>query len=249
MNSSVPALILSILVGIAANLLTFPLTLRLQSWWASTSAARRVRRIEKLKKQLASLEPSKPGMVTQPTGADVFPVVKGRNVETGTAKYTIGDKIAEENVPWPDVLVGLEYLTTQAERFRPHLILGILRGGVIVGGFISRRLQKEGDVRNFRTFWRDRESKLRVNFDDIVLPSEPLRILVVDDTIGTGQHMIPALQETRKRFAAADVKTMVLVQLKYRRVTGEAHYADYRAFDSDNILLKLPWDASSKSVV
>jgi hypothetical protein len=157
------------------------------------------------------------------------------------AKYAIGDKIVDDKLLWPDVMLGLEYLTAEAERFNPHLIFGILRGGGIVGGFISRRLQKGDAVRNFRTFWLDPNKELHVDVAGILPATERLRVLIVDDAVRTAHHMIMAGKETEKLFAGAIIKTMVLVQTNNKRETGEAHNADCFPFHSNNIALKLPW--------
>ena len=105
------------------------------------------------------------------------------------------DALAHERMTWGELGGGAAELAAQvvADDYRPDLILGIARGGLLVAGALSYAL----DVKNAFTmnveFYTDVDERLPV---PMLLPPVPdlvdlhdARMLIADDVADTGQTL------------------------------------------------------------
>jgi hypothetical protein len=120
--------------------------------------------------------------------------------------------------------------TRVAERFKPELVLGVARGGIVVGGalagplhaeFLPIRVEKRGRDRKARVTWRVPEARGR-------------RVLVVDDVTNSGSTLDKA-RKLALRSGAREVQAAALVA----RPTG--FKPDWFALETAQLVV-FPWD-------
>lgn len=117
-----------------------------------------------------------------------------------------------------------------ARDYKPDVVLGIAKAGVIPGAVISSILQCE-----FASMTVTREA----GAEDPVLISGPpktiagARVLIVDETCDTGHTMKLALSEVRGMHPA-EVRTAVSIK------TG-TFMPDFHSFETEKLII-LPWD-------
>ncbi len=117
-----------------------------------------------------------------------------------------------------------------AREYRPDLVLGIAKAGVIPGAVVASILQC--DFASMVVTREDDES------EPILVSGPPptvrgRRVLIVDETCDTGSTLKLALTEVRAR-QPAEVRTAVSFK------TGD-YAPDYHAFETDSYIV-LPWD-------
>lgn len=117
-----------------------------------------------------------------------------------------------------------------AREYRPDLVLGIAKAGVIPGAVVASILQCE-----FASMVVTREEE---DAEPILVSGPPAtirgrRVLIVDETCDTGSTLKLALTEVRAR-QPAEVRTAVSFK------TGP-YAPDYHAFETESFIL-LPWD-------
>ena len=148
----------------------------------------------------------------------------------------------------------------QIEYWRPDLIVGINRGGSIVGGMICKRLDL-CRVLPIIILWRTDPSGQREYYvagrpaceadhpgDD---PGDVRRILITDDAFRTGNHVRLARAELREMFPRADIRVAALISVRQDvsygegpgrgEIGGPTYYGELvgsRGFE-------LPWDATA----
>jgi hypoxanthine phosphoribosyltransferase len=111
--------------------------------------------------------------------------------------------------------------------FRPHVVLGIVNGGVFLGGALAAALEAEFRPLRVRKFRRRSVS-------DAVTGVRGKRVLVVDDVTVSGQTMTAA-RTSVARAGAAEVRTAALVSRPGR------HRPDYGALETDEVVV-FGWD-------
>lgn len=117
-----------------------------------------------------------------------------------------------------------------AREYRPEVVLGIAKAGVIPGAVVASILQCD-----FASMIVTRTSE---GGDPVLVSGPPAsirgrRVLVVDETCDTGHTMRLALNEVRA-LRPAEARTAVSFR------TGPFQ-PDYHAFETDNFII-LPWD-------
>ena len=114
--------------------------------------------------------------------------------------------------------------------YRPEVVLGVAKAGVIPGVVVASILQTE-----FASMVVTRQE---VDADPVLVSGPPAtirgrRVLIVDETCDTGSTLRLALNEVRAR-DPLDVRTAVSFR------TG-AYQPDFHAFQTEKLII-LPWD-------
>ena len=142
-----------------------------------------------------------------------------------------------------DIFKGLEILTNDAHRYLPDVIIGINRGGALVGGYIAKKLNKpivySIDV-NF-----DRDNRI-IDYSDSYIPSDTKKILLVDDSIRSGRHMRDASAYLKTKHPNCELRRAVLLEIRSVSPSPESTFApnpvEVTAFHSFDARVKLTWD-------
>ena len=117
-----------------------------------------------------------------------------------------------------------------AREYRPDVVLGIAKAGVIPGAVVASILQVE-----FASMTVTREEE---DTEPVLVAGPPAsvrgrRVLIVDETCDTGSTLKLALSEVRAR-RPSEVRTAVSFK------TGD-YAPDYHAFETESYII-LPWD-------
>ncbi len=117
-----------------------------------------------------------------------------------------------------------------AHAYRPEVVLGIAKAGVIPGAVVASILQTE-----FASMVATRSTQ---DAEPVLVAGPPAsvrgrRVLVVDETCDSGSTLKLALNEVRKH-EPLDVRTAVSIR------TGP-YQPDFHAFETEKLII-LPWD-------
>jgi len=149
------------------------------------------------------------------------------------------DKKVREDFTYHDVIVGTSYLVARAKAFVPDFIIGINRGGLIVGGIIAKHLEKlthsiivERNIREFEVNIAESAAFLK---DSAALKDK--KVLLVDDRLNSGNHMETAYEFLRER--SCDVRKLVFAWVDHPSPKTTPDVWAYRAISEE---LTLPWE-------
>ena len=124
--------------------------------------------------------------------------------------------IEQLRMSWDELGVGSKALAEQvaAEGFRPDFILGISRGGLLVGGALAYALGVKNTFTMSVEFYTGVDERLEM---PMLLPPIPdlvdlheERVLIADDVADTGQTLVLAKEFLEGK--VADVKIAVLYE-------------------------------------
>ena len=145
-----------------------------------------------------------------------------------------------------EVMQGLEVLIEDARHFQPMYILGINRGGAIVGGCIAKRL-------NIPYIYLlivncDLPDGERVIENRIPMDKLEGRILLVDDAKRKGEHMREATQYLQQKYPQIILRRQVLLEMQIKHAGPEkvsflAPPVERAAFFTGDGSVILPWDS------
>jgi hypoxanthine phosphoribosyltransferase/uncharacterized membrane protein YeaQ/YmgE (transglycosylase-associated protein family) len=150
---------------------------------------------------------------------------------------------------WNEISSDLRKLVGFAHEFHPDLIVGVNRGGAIVGGIVAKQLQLDcsviyllrvtplhahhGHGYNVTEYWSS-------NVD-----MHNKRVLLVDDAKRTGGHMKYARDYLLAKCPDVVIGTTVLLELSVHDPGGHVPAGwsvNMAARSTDNARLLLPWD-------
>lgn len=134
-----------------------------------------------------------------------------------------------------DVQLGMAELVANASRFQPQAIIGINRGGAIVGGILGKHLDLYVHVIEVRN-------------------SEPVsdcwglpefvrnkRVLLVDDRYSTGVHLSKAYDYLKPY--ASEIRTAVFAYVRFTdAATHSFRGPDFYAYSVLSAAISLPWE-------
>jgi hypoxanthine phosphoribosyltransferase len=145
------------------------------------------------------------------------------------------DRVVKQPFTYNDVHEGMRELVFFARNFRPDLIVGINRGGAIVGGILGKHL----DCMAYVLEVVSKENRVRFTGDDDILKGK--RILLVDDRISTGHHMKLAYEYLRS--SAADIRTAVFAWIVDTGSGVDLQQGpDAFGYRVSSALLPFPWE-------
>ena len=155
------------------------------------------------------------------------------------------ESVERDNLSVIDVSRAMTRMTEDARSYRPDCIVGINRGGAIVGGWLAKQLQLETPI------------LLIVNSDEPqgrrVTPRLGRngqlvgRIYLVDDAQRKGEHMREALAYLVSKYPGVEIRRAVLLQMNVphqgpESVTFRATQSEFVGFSTTNGSVVLPWD-------
>lgn len=145
---------------------------------------------------------------------------------------------------YADVQVGCERLLEDARHFAPDEIVGINRGGAIVGGMLAKGL----GIPFVKTINVNCDHKPAV----VTEPVDDLRgrILLVDDACRKGEHMREAYAWLAEREGVQAVRRVVMLNMSLNHMGPEKHvfnggHVDKHAFMTHSSAVYLPWDPAA----
>jgi hypoxanthine phosphoribosyltransferase len=148
-----------------------------------------------------------------------------------------GKEISNENTN-----IGLKKLINYANKFEPDFIIGINRGGMLIGAYISLALGIPS--KNFKRCCvvpmlnGSGEYEIDCSINDNLIG----KVLVVDSIIRTGGSMKSAFKELQQKFPDIEtIKTATVITVTDKDDKPVFEDLDYCVFGTQNPLLKLPW--------
>lgn len=215
-------------------------TFGLQAWYSRMLSDRlltdsQVKRITPLLRRWITLDDPDRSLATLPALADAEYAEHGDDL-----KRWLCEPLVSRDLTYEDVPAGIDALLRDAVAFAPDSLVGINRGGAIVGGFLAKRLQLPY------------VEALHVNCDRdpavVRAPLEPLgeRVLLVDDACRKGEHMRAAYDYLRAQPGVTTVRRAVMLHNRTTHLGPEQQAfrgdIDVAAFVSDDAYVRLPWD-------
>jgi hypoxanthine phosphoribosyltransferase len=158
---------------------------------------------------------------------------------------TQGTISLSESPSWEQVYSGVEYLSELiTEDYSPELIVGISSGGAVIGGMLSRLLNKpltqvvrsEPQLEETKP---DSSTLLSIPFETIT----GRRVLLVDDIVVSGNTLSEHCEKiTEQKNHPSEVRSAALL-------LAGAHWKkkpDFCAFKTSNTEVRMPWDYIKK---
>lgn len=118
---------------------------------------------------------------------------------------------SNEVITWEDIDSAFQALTLKALQYKPDIIIGINRGGGIVGGYICKKIDHD---RLYTIDVRENKNKTTVNMSGLPKISNGMKVLLVDDTYSTGKLLTSTVNALVKKYPQIELKTMVLLEWK-----------------------------------
>lgn len=153
--------------------------------------------------------------------------------------------VSDRTLSYADVEKGLEILVKAARTFKPDVILGINRGGAIVGGCIAKKLGIPAvHVININC---DAEDDARVNDSHVPPLDDVTNVLLVDDAMRKGEHMREAKRYLEKKPLDLNIHRAVLLKMTVphhgpERESFSNVSVETEAFVTEDAKVLLPWD-------
>jgi hypoxanthine phosphoribosyltransferase len=153
--------------------------------------------------------------------------------------------IERDNLSVIDVARAMKRMAEDANRYKPDHIVGINRGGAIVGGWLAKQLQMEVPI------------LLVVNSDEPqgrrVAPRLGRngqlagRIYLVDDAQRKGEHMREAFAYLSSKHPGVEIRRAILLQMDVphqgpEAVAFRATPSEFVGYSTTNGSVVLPWD-------
>lgn len=135
------------------------------------------------------------------------------------------------------VIVGLSHLTEVSRSFNPDILVGINRGGAIIGGMVGKRLKKWVFIIEIK---HDFDGPIGLSIDKKKL--EGKRVILIDDRIHTGLN----LRRARSFIIDQGAEVQVLVFARPENWHEQLYPNDY-AFEVSSPSLPFPWEPGTSS--
>jgi hypoxanthine phosphoribosyltransferase len=150
-----------------------------------------------------------------------------------------------DNLSVVDVSKAMQRMVEDARQYRPDLVVGINRGGAIVGGWLAKQL--ELDPPALLIVNSDQPPNCRVTPCLSDAGKLTGRIYLVDDAQRKGEHMREAAAYLTGTQTVSEIRRAVLLQMKVLHMGPEAKAfrytaADFAGFSTSDANVVLPWD-------
>ncbi len=144
-----------------------------------------------------------------------------------------------------DVARAMKLMTEDAERYKPDHIVGINRGGAIVGGWLAKQLQMEAPI--LLIVNSDKPEARRVTTRLGRNGQLAGRIYLVDDAQRKGEHMREAVEYLSNKHSGVVIRRAVVLQMDVTHqgpeaVAFRAPRSEFVGFLTTNGSITLPWD-------
>jgi hypoxanthine phosphoribosyltransferase len=154
--------------------------------------------------------------------------------------------VERDNLSVIDVSRAMKRMVEDARNYQPNYIVGINRGGAIVGGWLAKKLQMEAPI------------LLTVNSDEpkgrrVVARLERSSLLIgkiylVDDAQRKGEHMREASAYLNNKHPGVEIRRAVLLQMDVphqgpESVAFRGTRSEFVGYSTTNGSVVLPWDA------
>jgi len=144
----------------------------------------------------------------------------------------------EPTLTWAEVANGIVDLVGQLADWHPDRIIGINRGGAIVGGMLAKALQ----IRYIAVISIVEENgHFRIE-EAPTIDERPARIVIVDEARRSGRHLAYAETYVRAEFTKSEVRLMTLVDTAYVSMDSQRPTLSYSAYSTRLSSVLLPWD-------
>jgi hypoxanthine phosphoribosyltransferase len=152
------------------------------------------------------------------------------------------------NLSIVDVQRAMQRMVKDARDYQPDYVVGINRGGAIVGGWLAKQLGCGGPV--IVIVNSDEPPEKRVipqSSRDSALSG---KIYLVDDAQRKGEHMREATNYLRTKHPNAQIRRAVLLQMSVPHTGPEAiafrgTRSEFNGFTTRDANVTLPWDEGS----
>jgi len=182
------------------------------------------------------------------TVAGVSIVVVYRWLRTHSVVFSVHDPakpVSGGRLSYPDVQRGLGLLLDDARQFKPDLIMGINRGGAIVGSCLAKQMNIPWVYLLSVNCDNPGPTRVVENRAD----RSPLRgkVLLVDDALRKGEHMREATEYLRRKYPGIEIRRMVLLKMTIPHLGAEQQTfrnvtVEKAAFETHDASVLLPWD-------
>jgi len=127
---------------------------------------------------------------------------------------------------WQDIDRCVRVLASKVKAYRPDVVIGIARGGLIPAVMLSHLLRTEFDFVRI-LFYTDIEKHLErpLLLKPVTIRLQNKRVLIVDDVVDTGKTMQVAIEHVR-HCGAMDVRTAALC-CKTRTLRTPDYYVEF----------------------
>jgi hypothetical protein len=147
-----------------------------------------------------------------------------------------------------DVERAMQRMVQDAQDYQPSHIVGINRGGAIVGGWLSKQLGREAPI--IMIVNSDEPPGKRVTPHLSRNDTLSGRVYLVDDAQRKGEHMREAAQYLMTKYPGVQVRRAVLLQMNVphqgpESVAFRGTRSEFNGFMTRDVNVTLPWDGDS----
>ena len=135
---------------------------------------------------------------------------------------------------------GIDDVVKSARMRHPEFVLGINRGGAIVGGIIAKQLQKPIYLLSVESSKNGAPVVTEQWKTPVAL--EKAVVLLVDDACRTGTHMKAAINFLKTKYPNADICSAVLLHLDVFAPNELTFRPDIVGTTTKHSIQRLPWD-------
>jgi hypoxanthine phosphoribosyltransferase len=154
--------------------------------------------------------------------------------------------VEQDSLSVIDVARAMKQMAEDARLYRPDYIVGINRGGAIVGGWLAKQLQMEAPV--LLLVNADQPPGRRVEARLGRSGQLAGKIYLVDDAQRKGEHMREAVTYLNAKHPGVEIRRAVVLQMQVQHqgpetVAFRATRSEFAGFLTANGNVALPWDA------
>lgn len=172
------------------------------------------------------------------------PVPTGSSTTAGPsapASRTLDGELLCRNqtrLTWDEVSAGIEFIAAAARDWLPDRVIGINRGGAIVGGMLAKVL----GIRHIGIIELVVQGSALRAVDRPSSDDRFKRVLVVDEANRSGRHLDCAKQELADIYPAAEIRAAALVDVAYVDHDEGLRPLDMVPYVTTIGTVRFPWD-------
>jgi len=144
---------------------------------------------------------------------------------------------------WNEVEDALSYFSEIINEFNPCVIVGVNRGGGILGNMLAKRTGIKL-IYSVRTEGYRENDEQRIDKELLNRKEKPKRIFVIDDVTDTGVEIEEAKRLLKDAFPDALTAICVFLEIPIRTLNREEQTIDKVAYKSKIAIINPPWDSN-----